>query len=132
MQKEGLAYFVLSGNEVHFFDTDISGNVKEHLLLDAFSLIDAVIEDGGAKKEMGLDFSKLGGDQIPKVYNIKLSQREGNRTLQAVDRLIINNSGEISGMLNGKMATDVAKGKIVGEDFFKKLGEKYPNLKVAV
>lgn len=132
VQKESPAYMVLSGNEVHFFDTDLSGNVKEHLLLDAFSLKDASVEAGGAKKEMGLDFSKLAGDQAPKVINLKLSQREGGRILQAVDRLILQNSADMSGMLNGKNTEDMAKGRIIGEDFLKKLGEKYPNLKLSV
>lgn len=130
-EVETPAYFVISGNDLHFFNTDGSKNIEEHIIFDAFRLKESEIKFIGAKKEMGIDYSRFAGKYQPQVYNLTLGYKDGVTIIQAIDRLLIK-SVELSPtkMLNGDYMEDVIKGRLVGEFFFETLGNKFPNLQV--
>ncbi|WP_338790035.1 hypothetical protein [Bernardetia sp. MNP-M8] len=128
------AFFILSGKELHFINTDKHSDLSEHIVFDVEKLQTAEIKFAGAKKEMGLNMSALSGQDHPKVYDIVIESDKGKSILQAIDR-IVNSSftdTDISQMFKGGYAVDMAKAKITSEYFFEKLGEFYPNLKVEV
>lgn len=128
------AFFILSGKNLHFINTDKHSDLSEHIVFDAEKLQTAEIKFAGAKKEMGLNLSALSGQDHPKVYDIVIESDKGKSILQAIDR-IVNTSftdTDISQMFKGGYAVDMAKAKITSEHFFEKLGEFYPNLKVEV
>ncbi|WP_338814598.1 hypothetical protein V9L05_04905 [Bernardetia sp. Wsw4-3y2] len=128
------AFFILSGKELHFINTDKHSDLSEHIVFDVEKLQTAEIKFAGAKREMGLNMSALSGQDHPKVYDIVIESDKGKSILQAIDR-IVNSSftdTDISQMFKGGYAVDMAKAKITSEYFFEKLGEFYPNLKVEV
>jgi len=127
------AYFVLSNHELHFFNTNQNGDLAEHLVFDKAQLEAASIKNGGSKKEMGIDISKFAGkEHIPQAYNIHISDSEYEYIIQALDRLTIQFSEASLGKLFSADAENIVKGKLVGELFFKKLGEAFPNLRIQI
>lgn len=130
------AFFILSGENLHFINTDKDNDLSEHIVFEAQKLQHAEIKFAGAKKELGLNVAVLSGNDYPKVYDIIIPSEKGKSTLQAIDR-IVNSSftdTDITQLFKGgeKNALDMAKAKITSEYFFEKLGEFYPHLKVEV
>ncbi|WP_375562557.1 hypothetical protein ACE193_08435 [Bernardetia sp. OM2101] len=131
---EAPAFFILSGKELHFINTDIHNDLSEHILFGSEKLQTAEIKFTGAKKEMRLNILAISGRDCPKVYDIIIKSEKGKSILQAIDRIVNSRftDTDISQIFKGEHAVDIAKTKITAEYFFEKLGEFYPHLKVEV
>lgn len=128
------AFFILSGRELHFINTDTYRDLSEHIVFNAAKLQTAEIKFSGAKKETRLNRVVLSRRDYPKVYDVVIKSEKGKSTLQAIDRIVNSSFTEtdINQMFKGGYAIDMAKAKITSEYFFEKLGEFYPNLRVEV
>lgn len=122
-------YLILSNDELHLLDTDTDGDISNHLVFDSqrlsqSSLIE--IPQQGTTKA----FAKQKGDDV-KAYKISLATDDKPIELVLFSALIFTHVNTASNLLSMDMQK-VVQENVVANDFLKKLGDKYPNLKVAV
>lgn len=120
-----LSYLVLSGEDLHYLDSDVDGNLMAHLVFNPSDLVNAKIKNAGGKS-----VSIMMKDKSTEVYTLSLPSKDGAIEVNAHDGLDFQHKVGVGDMFGGKMVENTTKGKAVSEDFFKKLAEKYPNLKV--
>lgn len=127
---ETASYLVLSGNDLHYLDTDIDGDLDEHLIFDNFRIEKAKLEFTGVLKEtIGL-YSKSSEKDLPKVHCITFMIDDKPLSLNMHDRL--NYEPDTSHYFNlKKQVTTRAKYQVVGERFVQILQDKFPNLTIS-
>ncbi|MBL4745378.1 MAG: hypothetical protein JKY08_03330 [Flavobacteriaceae bacterium] len=120
-------YLILSGTDLHLLDTDTEGDISNHLVFDALrmgkSKIAEIPLEGMIKA-----FAKQKGE-LTKAYRISLSTDNDPIDLIIFSALIFtysNTGANILSLNSNKELQEI----IIGNDFLKKLGETYPNLKV--
>ncbi|MXO04526.1 MULTISPECIES: hypothetical protein [Flavobacterium] len=123
-------FWVLSGNDLHFFTTNTVGELDEHIVFDNFRIEDAKLEYGGVlKSQLGV-YSKSSEEYLPKTHVITFYIDGSPLSLEIHDRLNYVTAPE--DMLNLKKQLETrAKYQIVGERFLDILQNKVPHLKVA-
>lgn len=123
-------FWVLSGNDLHFFSTDTVGELDEHIEFDNFRIEKATLQYGGVlKSQLGV-YSKSSEEYLPKVHVVTFDIDGNSLSLEIHDRL--NYVVDPGDMLNLRKQLETrAKYKVVGERFVKILQDKFPNLKIS-
>lgn len=118
-------YLILSGGNLHFLDTDTDGEIDQHFVftpsqLENSKLIEIPME-GQVKAQ-----AQARGNNV-KAY--KLSLKTDDKPIEFIiySCLIFTNIPEIP-----TNPQETVQDIVVASDFLKQLGDKYPNLKVAV
>lgn len=120
-------YLILSGADLHLLDTDTDGEISNHLVFDANRLqassISEIPLEGIIKA-----FAKQKGDNV-KAYRISLATEGGAIELILFSALLFTyaNAGASAFSLNVQKNLEEI---VIANDFLKKLGDRYPNLKV--
>lgn len=122
---ETLCYFVLSGGQLHFLDSDVDGNLTTHVVFDEASLGAGSIS-GPIAKSAGL----MASDQSRPVYTLSLPKDGQTIELWAEDGLAVFQKVGAAEAITGGHVRRSAQAKVVSEHFFMMLGQRYPNLKV--
>ena len=120
-------FWVLSGNDLHFFSTDTVGELDEHIVFDNFRIEEAKLKDGGIlKSQLGV-YSKSAEEYLPKTHIITFNIDGNPLSLEIHDRL--HYTPDPADILNvNKQFLTRAKYQVVGENFVKVLQSKFPNL----
>ena len=120
-------FWVLSGNDLHFFSTDTVGELDEHIVFDNFRIEEAKLKDGGIlKSQLGV-YSKSAEEYLPKTHIITFNIDGNPLSLEIHDRL--HYTPDPANILNvNKQFLTRAKYQVVGEKFVKVLQSKFPNL----
>lgn len=123
-------FWVLSGNDLHFFSTDEVGELDEHIVFDNFRIEAASLQYGGVlKSQLGV-YSKSSEEYLPKTHLITFNIDGSPLSLEIHDRL--NYVTDPTEMLNLKKQLETrAKYQVVGEKFVTILQNKFSNLKTA-
>jgi len=129
---DATAHLVLSNDELHFVEATVDGDLETHIIFTKDQLNNAKIEYKGAKKSADLaggvaDFmsEKLNNeDALLNVHLLTFNVDGKLLEIQAHDKVILQYTlGGKDTIKNGLVAN------LIAENFFKTLGEKYPNLK---
>jgi len=123
-------FWVLSGNDLHFFSTDTVGELDEDIVFDHFRIEKASLQYGGIlKSQLGV-YSKTSEEYLPKTHVITFDMDGSPLSLEIHDRL--NYRVDPADMLNLKKQLETrAKYQVVGEKFLETLQNKFPNLKTS-
>ena len=120
-------FWVLSGNDLHFFSTDTVGELDEHIVFDNFRIEEAKLKDGGILKSQLGAYSKSAEEYLPKTHIITFNIDGNPLSLEIHDRL--HYTPDPADILNvNKQFLTRAKYQVVGEKFVKVLQSKFPNL----
>ena len=120
-------FWVLSGNDLHFFSTDTVGQLDEHIVFDNFRIEEAKLRDGGILKSQFGVYAKSAEEYLPKVHIITFNIDGNPLSLEIHDRL--HYTPDPADILNvNKQFLTRAKYQVVGENFVKVLQSKFPNL----
>ena len=121
-------YLVLSGDDLHLFDTDTDGEISSHFVFKpARLLVSSITEiplEGTIKA-----YARQKGDQV-KAFRISLATDESPIELILFSALLFSypKKGLSAFSLNVQKNLEEI---IIGNDFLKKLGNRYPNLRVS-
>lgn len=121
-------YLILSVADLHLLDTDTDGEISNHLVFDAGYLQRSTITEIPLEG-MIKAFAKQKGDNV-KAFRISLATDGNPIELIIFSALLFTyaNTGASMFSLNAKKTLEEI---IIANDFLKKLGDRYPNLKVA-
>ncbi|AEA43019.1 hypothetical protein [Fluviicola taffensis] len=123
-------FWVLSGNDLHFFITDAVGELDEHIVFDNFRIEDAKLQYGGILKSQLGAYSKSSEEYLPKTHIITFNIDGSPLSLEIHDRL--NYITDPADLLNLKKQLESrAKYQVVGERFVGILQNKFPKLVIA-
>ncbi|WP_289662809.1 hypothetical protein [Flavobacterium panacagri] len=121
------AYWVLSGNDLHFFTTDTVGDLEEHLIFDTFRIERATLQYSGLLKTPIGFYSKLTEEYLPKVHLITFDIDGQQLPLEIHDRLIYH--VDPTDIWSVKKQLQIrTKHLVVGEGFLEELKSIFPNL----
>ena len=121
-------FWVLSGNDLHFFSTDTVGELDEHIVFDNFRIEEAKLRDGGILKSQIGVYATSAEEYLPKVHIITFNIDGNPLSLEIHDRL--HYTPDPADILNvNKQFLTRAKYQVVGENFVKVLQSKFPNLR---
>ncbi|SDJ15297.1 hypothetical protein [Chryseobacterium jejuense] len=123
-------FWVLSGNDLHFFSTDTVGELDEHIVFDNFRIEKATLQYGGVlKSQLGV-YAKSSEEYLPKTHVITFDIDGSSLSLEIHDRL--NYRVDPEDMLNLKKQLKTrAKYQVVGEKLVEILQDRFPNLKMS-
>jgi hypothetical protein len=121
-------YLVLSGSELHFFGTDIEGDLEEYYIFDTFRLEKGFMEFKGSKTPDLLTKQTNSKAYLPNIYLLSFNMNDKIFSLEIHDRLKTNTS--IQEMLTGKYFKEMVKHQVVGEVLIKELMKRFDNLKI--
>lgn len=119
------SFVVLSEGKMHYFSTDVEGDLKEHLIFNSERLNNAtvVLEATKATENATSKAKEIMGSKYLFTFDI-----EGQKTTIAVhDTLTFN--ADITSMFGSKYSNTLTKNQVVGEQFYAKISSLYPNLK---
>ncbi len=122
-------FWVLSGNDLHFLNTDMNGELDGHIVFDSFRIEKAALAYGGTlKPQVGL-YSKDSKEYLPKTYIITFDFGDFLLPMEIHDRLnyTVNSSNILN--LENQLKSRL-KYQVVGEKFISILQNNYPNLKM--
>ena len=122
-------YLILSNDELHLLDTDTEGDISNHLVFDSQRLSRSSLIEIPAQGTIKA-FAKQKGDEV-KAYKISLATDDKPIELLLFSALIFTHVNTGANMLSMDMQK-VVQENVIANDFLKKLGDRYPNLKVAV
>ena len=118
-------YLVLSGDNLHLFDTDTDGEIDNHFVFNQARLensrLIAIPMEGQVQAQ-----AQARGNNV-KAYKLSLQTDEKPVELIIYSCLIFTNIPEIP-----TDPQETIQDIIIGNDFLKQLGDKYPNLKVSL
>lgn len=123
-------FWVLSGNNLHFFSTNTIGELDENIVFDNFRIETASLQYGGIlKSQLGV-YAKSSEEYLPQTYIITFDIDGNSLALEIHDRL--HYAVDPGDMLNLKKQLESrAKYQVVGERFVKILQDKFSNLKMS-
>ncbi|WP_413512296.1 hypothetical protein [Myroides odoratus] len=126
-RSEMNCFWVLSGNELHFFSTDTAGELDEHIIFDTFRIEAAKLHYTGILKAgLGI-YTKSSEQYLPKVHTITFDIDGHALSLEIHDRL--NYVPDPTDLFNlEKQFATRAKYQVVGERFITTLQDKFSNL----
>lgn len=124
------AYWVLSDKDLHFFTTDTTGELEEHLVFDNFRIEKAQLQYGGLLKSQFGAYAKQAEEYLPIVHLITFDINGQQLSLEVHDRL--RYVVDPTEMLNLKKQLEGrAKYQVVGERLVVELKSRFPNLTTA-
>lgn len=120
------SFVVLSEGKMHYFSTDVDGDLKEHLIFNANRLANAVVtaEVTNSNSENATSKSK---DMVAKKYFFTFDIDGQKSTIEIHDKIAFNN--DVTAMFGSKYSEMLTKNQVVGEQFYSKISTLYPNLK---
>jgi len=121
-------YLILSGTDLHLIDTDTDGEISNHLIFNSLRLQQSSISEIPLEG-MIKAFAKQKGDDV-KAFKISLATDGDAIELIMFSALLFTfaNTGTNALSLDmQKMLQEI----VIANDFLKKLGERYANLKVS-
>lgn len=119
------SFVVLSEGKMHYFSTDVEGDLKEHLIFNSERLNNATVtlEATKANENATSKAKEIMGGKYLFTFDI-----EGKKSTIAVhDTLTFN--ADITSMFGSKYSNTLTKNQVVGEQFYAKISSLYPNLK---
>ncbi|NHN25592.1 hypothetical protein FIA58_007875 [Flavobacterium jejuense] len=119
------SFVVLSEGKMHYFSTDVEGDLKEHLIFNAERLNQAIVTlDVKKSSENATSKAKESmGNKYLFTFDI-----EGQKSTIAVHNTLIFNA-DITSMFGNNYSNRLTKNQVVGEQFYTKISSLYPNLK---
>lgn len=118
-------YLILSGDSLHLLDTDTEGDIDKHVVFDRAQLensrLTAYPMEGQVKAQAEARSKNV------KAYKLSLPTDGKPLELIIYSCLIFTNIPEIP-----TDAQETIQDIVVGTDFLKQLGDRYPNLKVTL
>lgn len=128
MRIETDCFWVLSGNDLHFFSTTAIGELDEQIVFDSSRIEQATLQYSGIlKSQLGV-YSKSSEEYLPKTHRITFNIDDSPLSLEIHDRL--NYVTDPTDLLNlNKQLETRAKYQVVGEKFLTILQNKFSNLK---
>lgn len=121
-------FWVLSGNDLHFFRTDTVGELDEHIVFDNFRIEEAQLHYGGTLKTQAAVYLQSSEAYLPKTHIITFNIEGAPLPLEIHDRL--NYIVDPLDILNvKKQFLTRAKYQVVGEKFIVILQNKFDHLK---
>ena len=123
-------FWILSGNNLHFFTTNTVGELDEQIVFDNLKIERASLQYGGIlKSQLGV-YTKSSEEYLPQTYIITFEIDGSSLSLEIHDRL--HYAVDPGDMLNLKKQLESrAKYQVVGEKFVKIVQDKFPNLKMS-
>lgn len=119
------SFVVLSEGKMHYFSTDVEGDLKEHLIFNSDRLNNAIVTLD-AKKSSENATSKA--KEIMGCNYLFTFDIEGKKNTIAVHDTLTFNAA-ITSMFGSKYSDTLTKNQVVGEQFYSKISSLYPNLK---
>jgi len=124
------SFWVLSGNDLHFFSTDTVGELDEHIVFDNFRIEKATLQYGGVlKSQLGV-YAKSSEEYLPKTHVITFDIDGSSLSLEIHDRLTYRVDPEDMLNLKKQLKTRI-KYQVVGEKLVEILQDRFPNLKIS-
>lgn len=119
------SFVVLSEGKMHYFSTNVEGDVKEHLIFNSDRLSNATVTVESTKSnENAMSKSK----EIVASKYLFIFDIDGQKSaIEVHDRLAFNN--EVTSMFGSNYSKMLTKNQVVGEQFYSKISSLYPNLK---
>ena len=119
------SFVVLSDRKMHYFSTDVDGDLKEHLIFNANRLENAIVtaEITNNNPENATSKSK---NFTAKKYFFTFDIDGQNTTIVVHDRIAFNN--DVTSIFGSTYAEILTKNQVVGEQFYIKISTLYPNL----
>ncbi len=121
-------YLVLSGSELHFFGTDVDGDLEDYYLFDTFRLEKGFMEFKGPKNPSIMTKQTSAKEYFPNVHLLSFNINNKVFSIEIHDRLKANTS--VVEMLTGKYFKEMIKHQVVGEVLIKELMKKFKNLNI--
>ncbi|QXP61657.1 hypothetical protein [Olleya sp. HaHaR_3_96] len=112
------SFVTLSEGKMHYFSTDVDGDLKEHLIFNSDRLSHATVTLEPTKTKNVL------GDKYLFTFDI-----DGQVSTIAIHNTLTFNAG-VSSMFGSSYSKTLTKNKVVGDEFYTKISALYPNLKV--
>ncbi|MDR2281701.1 MAG: hypothetical protein LBE37_00750 [Sphingobacterium sp.] len=122
-------YLILSGDDLHLLDTDTEGDISNHFVFDKDRLAQATLVEIPQKGTMQA-FAKQKGDNV-KAYRISLPTDGNPIELVLFSALVFTYATTSTAMLSMNTQKLIQE-NVIANDFLQQIGQKYPNLKVAV
>ena len=115
-------YLVLSGNSLHLFDTDTEGEIDRHLVFNQSRLENSRLTEIPMEGQVKAQAQARGNN----VKAYKLSLQTDDKPIEFIiySCLIFTNIPEIP-----TDPQETVQAIVIGNDFLKQLGDRYPNLK---
>ncbi len=118
-------FLVLSGDDLHLFDTNTDGDIDKHLIFDKFRLQNSRIEEIALTSAQRMA-SKMTGFET-KRYKFSLETDGKDITIMLFNMVMPDLSNGVGSAFSG--TENQVKKFVVGNYFLKKLGDKVPGLK---
>lgn len=118
-------YLVLSGENLHLFDTDTDGEIDRHLVFEPSHLKNSRLTEYPLTGQVKAQAQTRGKNV--KAYKLSLQTEEKAIELILYSCLIFTNIPEVP-----TKAKETVQSIIIANDFLKQLGDHYPNLKVSL
>ena len=118
-------YLVLSGNSLHLFDTDTEGEIDRHLVFNQSRLENSRLTEIPMEGQVKAQAQARGNNV--KAYKLSLQTDDKPIELIIYSCLIFTNIPEIP-----TDPQETVQAIVIGNDFLKQLGDRYPNLKVSL
>ncbi|MCP1994313.1 hypothetical protein [Flavobacterium sp. HSC-61S13] len=122
-------FWVLSGNDLHFFITNALGALEEHIVFDHFRIEEAKMQYAGVLKQHLGVYLKTSEEYLPQIHRLTFQIDGDTLSLEVHDRL--SYVPDPTDILNlKKQFLTRAKYQVVGEKFVEIVQDKFPNLKI--
>ena len=118
-------YLVLSGNSLHLFDTDTEGEIDRHLVFNQSRLENSRLTEIPMEGQVKAQAQARGNNV--KAYKLSLQTDDKPIELIIYSFQIFTNIPEIP-----TDPQETVQAIVIGNDFLKQLGDRYPNLKVSL
>lgn len=119
------SFVVLSDGKMHYFSTDVEGDLKEHLIFNSTRLNNAsvTLETTNTTKNATSKAKEILASKYFFTFDI-----DGEKsTIEIHDRLAYNT--DATSMFGKSYSKILTKNQVVGEQFYSKISSIYPNLK---
>lgn len=122
-------YLILSGSDLHLLDTDTDGDISNHLIFNSLRLEKSELIEIPLKGSIKAYANQKG--ELTKAYKLLLSTDDEPIELIIFSALIFTHTTSETNMLSLNSSKNV-KEIVIANDFLKKLGKKYTNLRVSL
>ena len=119
-------YLVLSGNSLHLFDTDTEGEIDRHLVFNQSRLENSRLTEIPMEGQVKAQ-AQARGNNVKAIQNCLCRPDDKPIELIIYSCLIFTNIPEIP-----TDPQETVQAIVIGNDFLKQLGDRYPNLKVSL
>ncbi|MFD2908577.1 hypothetical protein ACFSX9_07490 [Flavobacterium ardleyense] len=119
------SFVVLSEGKMHYFSTTVEGDLKEHLIFNADRLSNAIVTSEVEKNNSEGATSKS-TEILAKKYIFTFNIDGQSTAIEVHDRIAFNS--DVTSMFGNNYSLMLTKNQVVGETFYNKIIEIYPNL----